>query len=145
MKSVDKDRIGIFGWSYGGYLSTLCILKGNDVFSAAVAVAPVTNWRWYDSIYTERFMRTEKENEKGYADNSPVNFAHMLNGDYLIVHGTGDDNVHPQHSYEMINQMINNNKKFDMYLYPNKNHGIYGSFTRWHLFDNITEFIEEKL
>ncbi len=143
--SVDKDRIGIFGWSYGGYVSTLCILKGSDVFNAAVAVAPVTNWKWYDSIYTERFMRTEKENEDGYKNNSPVNFAHLLEGDYLIVHGTGDDNVHPQHSFEMVNELIKHNKRFDMAFYPNKNHGIYGSFTRWHLFDHISSFIEEKL
>jgi len=142
---VDGSRIGIFGWSYGGYLSSLCILKGNDVFKAAIAVAPVTNWKWYDSIYTERYMRTPKENPTGYEENSPVNFADRLKGNYLLIHGTGDDNVHDQNSYEMINALVNANKQFDMYVYPNRNHGIYGGMTRLHLYNKMTDFILENL
>lgn len=145
LKYIDETRIGIFGWSYGGYLSSSCILKGAEIFKMAIAVAPVTNWKWYDTIYTERYMRTRKENQKGYEENSPVNFAEQLKGKYLIVHGGGDDNVHPQHTHEMVRALIENNKHFDMLYYPNKNHGINGGFTRWHLFDEITEFIKENL
>lgn len=142
---IDKDRIGIFGWSYGGYMSSLAILKGNEYFKAAIAVAPVTNWKWYDSVYTERYMQTLKENEKGYKENSPVYFADRLKGNYLLVHGTGDDNVHFQNSAEMANALINANKQFDTYYYPNKNHGIYGGKTRLHLYTKMTNFLMEKL
>ena len=142
---TDKNRIGIFGWSYGGYMSSLCLLKGNDVFKAAIAVAPVTNWKWYDSIYTERYMRTLAENESGYADNSPVYFADQLKGNYLLVHGMGDDNVHFQHTAEMANALVKANKQFDTYFYPNRNHGIYGGLTRLHLYTKMTNFLDEKL
>jgi dipeptidyl-peptidase 4 len=142
---VDATRIGIFGWSYGAYMSSLCILKGNDVFKTAIAVAPVINWKWYDSIYTERFMQTDKENAKGYEDNSPINFADRLKGNYLIVHGMGDDNVHFQNSVEMVNALVKANKTFDAEYYPNKNHGIYGGTTRLHLWNKMTKFILEKL
>jgi len=142
---VDASRIGVFGWSYGGYLSSLCLFKGNDVFKAAIAVAPVTNWKWYDTIYTERYMRTYKENEDGYRDNSPVYFADRLKGDYLLIHGMGDDNVHFQHSAEMANALIAANKQFDTYFYPNRNHGIYGGNTRLHLYQKMTSFLEESL
>lgn len=142
---IDKNRIGIFGWSYGGYMSSLCILKGNETFKAAIAVAPVTNWKWYDSIYTERYMQTEKENAKGYKDNSPVYFADRLKGNYLLVHGLADDNVHFQNAMEMTNALIKANKHFDNYYYPNKNHGIYGGNTRLHLYTKILNFILEKL
>lgn len=142
---VDKDRIGIFGWSYGGYMSTLCLLKGNDVFKAAIAVAPVTNWKWYDSVYTERYMRTTSENPRGYADNSPVNFADRLKGNYLLLHGMADDNVHFQHTVEMANALIKANKQFDTYFYPNRNHGIYGDNATRHLYTKMTNFILEKL
>ncbi|MEL6391055.1 MAG: prolyl oligopeptidase family serine peptidase, partial [Bacteroidota bacterium] len=142
---VDEDRIGIFGWSYGGYMSSLCITKGADTFSTAIAVAPVTNWRWYDSIYTERYMRTEEENESGYRDNSPVYFANLLKGNYLLVHGGGDDNVHPQNTYEMANALIAADKQFDTYIYPNRNHGIYGGNTRFHLYTKMTDFLVEHL
>ncbi|MCB0636155.1 MAG: S9 family peptidase [Lewinella sp.] len=142
---VDARRIGIFGWSYGGYMSSLCILKGNNVFKAAIAVAPVTNWKWYDSIYTERYMRTTEENEEGYRDNSPVYFADRLRGNYLLVHGMGDDNVHFQHTAEMANALISANKQYDTYFYPNRNHGIYGGYTRLHLYTRMTNFLNEKL
>jgi dipeptidyl-peptidase 4 len=143
---VDPARIGIWGWSFGGYLSTSCILKGNDVFKMGMAVAPVTNWRWYDSAYTERFMRTTESNPQGYKDNSPVNFAHLLRGDnYLLCHGIADDNVHWQQSTEMINALVKSGKQFDMAAYPNRNHGIYGANATRHLFTKLTNFVLEHL
>ncbi len=142
---TDKNRVGIFGWSYGGYLSSLCILKGNEAFQAAIAVAPVTNWKWYDTIYTERYMRTDEENPDGYRDNSPVYFADRLRGEYLLVHGMSDDNVHFQHTAEMANALISANKQFDTYFYPNRNHGIYGGVTRLHLYRKMTDFLNRKL
>jgi dipeptidyl-peptidase 4 len=142
---IDAARIGIFGWSYGGYMSSLCILKGNDVFKSAIAVAPVTNWKWYDSVYTERFMRTTQENAAGYRENSPVYFADKLKGKYLLVHGIADDNVHFQNSAEMVNALVKANKQFDTYYYPNRNHGIYGGNTRLHLYTKMTNFLLEKL
>jgi len=126
-------------------MSSLCLLKGNDVFKAAIAVAPVTNWKWYDTIYTERYMRTEEENPEGYKQNSPVYFADRLRGDYLLVHGMGDDNVHFQHTAEMANALISANKQFETYYYPNRNHGIYGGVTREHLYTKMTSFLEQKL
>lgn len=142
---TDPSRIGIFGWSYGGYMSSLCLLKGNDVFKAAIAVAPVTSWRWYDTIYTERYMRTEQENEEGYIQNSPVYFADRLKGNYLLVHGSTDDNVHFQNSMEMAGALIRANKQYDTYTYPGRNHGIYGDNARLHLYTKMTNFLNEKL
>jgi dipeptidyl-peptidase-4 len=142
---IDKNRIGMFGWSYGGYLSTLCLTKGADYFKAGIAVAPVTNWRYYDNIYTERFMRTPQENPSGYDDNSPINHVKKLKGKYLLVHGTGDDNVHVQNSMDLITALVNANKQFEMQFYPNKNHSIYGGFTRFHLYTRMTEFILKNL
>lgn len=142
---VDSKKIGIYGWSYGGYLSSLCLLKGNDVFKSAIAVAPIANWKWYDSIYTERYMRTVQENPDGYHDNSPVYFADRLKGDYLLIHGMADDNVHFQHTAEMANALIEANKHFDTYFYPNRNHGLGGGYGRLHVFTKITDFIRENL
>jgi dipeptidyl-peptidase-4 len=142
---IDANRIGIFGWSYGGYMSSNCILKGADVFRAAIAVAPVTNWKWYDTIYTERYMRTLAENADGYRDNSPIYFADQLEGNYLLMHGMGDDNVHFQHTAEMANALIMANKQFETYFYPNRNHGIFGGPTRLHLYTKMTNFLVEKL
>lgn len=142
---IDKDRIGIFGWSFGGYLSSLCLAKGADVFKMAIAVAPVINWKWYDTIYTERFMRTPKENDDGYEQNSPINFAHLIKGKYLLVHGMADDNVHFQNAAEMANALIERNIPFEEAYYPNKNHGIYGGYTRSHLYNRMTNFVLENL
>lgn len=142
---IDGNRIGIFGWSYGGYMSSLCILKGNDTFKAAIAVAPVTSWKWYDSIYTERYMRTLEENQAGYLENSPVYFADRLKGAYLLVHGMADDNVHFQNSVEMMDALIRSNKQFDSYIYPNRNHGIYGNNARLHLYTKMTDFIKTNI
>lgn len=142
---IDKNRIGIFGWSYGGYMSSICITKGADVFSSAIAVAPVTNWRYYDNIYTERFMRTPQENGTNYDINSPINFVDKLKGNYLLIHGTADDNVHFQNAIDMSTALINANKQFEQFSYPNKNHGIYGGNTRLHLYTLMTDFILRKL
>lgn len=142
---VDKNRIGIQGWSYGGYMSSLCITKGADAFKMAIAVAPVTNWRFYDSIYTERYMQTPKENSKGYDDNSPINHVEKLKGKYLLIHGTADDNVHFQNSVEMVNALIKADKQFDVFFYPDKNHGIYGGNARFHLYTMMTDYIIENL
>ena len=142
---IDKDRIGIFGWSYGGYMSTLCITKGADYFKTAIAVAPVTTWRYYDNVYTERFMRTPQENPKGYDDNSPINHVEKLKGNYLLVHGTADDNVHFQNAVDLMTALIKANKQFEQFSYPNKNHSIYGGNTRYHLYTLMTDFILRKL
>jgi len=142
---IDADRIGIWGWSYGGYMSSICLAKGADVFKSAIAIAPVTNWRYYDNIYTERYMRTPQENPSGYDDNSPVNMVDKIKGNYLIVHGSADDNVHMQNTIEMLEAMIQADVEYDSEIYPDKNHGIYGGNTRHHLYRRMTNFWLEKL
>jgi dipeptidyl-peptidase 4 len=142
---VDKDRIGIWGWSYGGFMSSTCILKGNDVFKTAVAVAPVTNWRYYDNIYTERYMRTPQENQEGYDNNAPDKMADKLKGKFLFIHGTADDNVHFQNSVMLNAALINANKQFECEFYPDKNHGISGGNTRYQLYTRMTDYILKNL
>lgn len=142
---VDKARIGIFGWSYGGYMASLALTKGADVFKAGIAVAPVTNWRYYDTIYTERFLRTPQENPKGYDENSPTSYAQLMKGNFLLIHGTADDNVHFQNSMEFSEALIQNKKQFEFMAYPDKNHGIYGGQTRPQLYKKMTDFLLENL
>jgi dipeptidyl-peptidase-4 len=142
---VDKTRIGIFGWSYGGFMASNSLFKGNDTFKMAIAVAPVTNWRFYDSIYTERYMQTPQENPSGYDENSPINHVDKLKGKFLLIHGSGDDNVHLQNSMQMMEALIQANKQFDSQIYPDKNHGIYGGNTRIQLYNKMTNFIKENL
>ncbi|WP_272956804.1 S9 family peptidase [Zunongwangia profunda] len=142
---IDADRIGIWGWSFGGFMASNAILKGNDIFTMAIAVAPVTSWRFYDTIYTERFMTTPQENASGYDENSPINHVDKLKGDFLIVHGGGDDNVHLQNTMRMVEALIQANKQFDWAIYPDKNHGIFGGNTRLHLYTKMTNFIKEHL
>ena len=142
---IDADRIGIWGWSFGGFMASNAILKGNDIFTMAIAVAPVTSWRFYDTIYTERFMTTPQENTSGYDENSPINHVDKLKGDFLIVHGGGDDNVHLQNTMRMVEALIQANKQFDWAIYPDKNHGIFGGNTRLHLYTKMTNFIKEHL
>jgi len=142
---IDAARIGFWGWSFGGYMASLAISKGADVFKSTIAVAPVTNWRFYDNIYTERYMRTPQENGKNYDDNSPINHVEKIKGNYLIIHGTADDNVHFQNTVEMLDAMIKKNVKYDSEFYPNKNHGISGGKTRYHLYDKMLNFWLEKL
>ena len=142
---VDSSRIGIWGWSFGGYMSSSAITKHSDVFKAALAVAPVTHWKFYDNIYTERYLRRPIDNPLGYENNSPLNFTDGIKGNYLLVHGTGDDNVHWQNSAEMINAMIKSGAKYDSEVYPNRNHGIGDKAASYHLYRRMTNFILEKL
>jgi dipeptidyl-peptidase 4 len=142
---VDNNRIGIWGWSFGGFMSSTCMFKSGDVFRAGIAVAPVTNWRYYDNIYTERYMRTPAENAKGYDDNAPEKMVAGLKGKFFLIHGTADDNVHFQNSVMMADQMIQKNIPFMDAYYPNKNHGIGGGNTRLHLYTRMTNFILQNL
>ena len=142
---IDATRIGIWGWSYGGFMSSNALFKGNDVFKMAIAVAPVTSWRFYDTIYTERYMTTPQENPSGYDENSPINHVDKLEGDFLLVHGSGDDNVHLQNTMRMVEALIQADKQFEWMIYPDKNHGIYGGNTRLHLYKKMTNFINRTL
>ncbi|MCT4624838.1 MAG: S9 family peptidase [Schleiferiaceae bacterium] len=141
---IDENRIGIWGWSYGGYMSSNCIFR-DDVFKAAIAVAPVTNWKFYDSIYTERYNGLPQDNDAGYEDNSPINHVSGLKGKYLLVHGSADDNVHVQNTMRLVEALVQANKQFDLFIYPDKNHGIFGGNTRVHLYNKMTDFILENL
>ncbi len=142
---VDETRMGIWGWSYGGFMSSNALFKGNDVFKMAIAVAPVTSWRFYDTIYTERYMTTPQENPSGYDENSPINHVDKLEGDFLLIHGSGDDNVHLQNTMRMVEALIQADKQFEWMVYPDKNHGIYGGNTRLHLYKKMTNFINKTL
>jgi len=142
---IDASRMGIWGWSYGGFMSSNALFKGSDIFKMAIAVAPVTSWRFYDTIYTERYMTTPQENPSGYDENSPINHVDKLKGDFLLIHGTGDDNVHVQNTMRMVEALIQANKQFEWMLYPDKNHGIYGGNTRLHLYKKMTNFIHRTL
>ena len=144
-KYIDKTRIGIFGWSFGGYMASLAMTKGADVFKTGIAVAPVTNWRYYDTVYTERFLLTPQENPAGYDENSPTTYANLLKGKFLLIHGTADDNVHFQNSMEFSEALIQSKKQFEFMAYPDKNHGIYGGQTRPQLYQKMTDFILENL
>ncbi|MDR6299489.1 S9 family peptidase [Mesonia maritima] len=142
---IDSERIGIWGWSFGGFMASNAIFQANDTFSMAIAVAPVTSWRFYDTIYTERYMTTPQENPTGYDENSPITHVNGLKGDFLLIHGGGDDNVHVQNTMQMVEALIQANKQFDWAIYPDKNHGIYGGNTRLHLYTKMTNFIKENL
>lgn len=142
---VDRNRIGIWGWSFGGFMSSTCVFKGNDIFKMAIAVAPVTNWRYYDNIYTERYMRTPAENPKGYDENAPEKMADKLKGKFLLVHGTADDNVHFQNAVMLTNALIKANKPFDNAYYPDRAHGISGGNATIHLYTKMTDFITSNL
>jgi dipeptidyl-peptidase-4 len=142
---VDKSRIGIWGWSYGGYMSSLALMVGNDVFKTAIAVAPVTTWRYYDTIYTERYLQTPQLNATGYDNYSPITHVNKLKGNLLLIHGTGDDNVHFQNAVDLVDALIKADKQFETMYYPNRNHGISGGNTSWHLYSMMTDFIKRKL
>lgn len=142
---VDNGRIGIWGWSFGGYLSSLCLAKSPEVFKMAIAVAPVTSWRYYDNIYTERYLRKPQDNAAGYDNNSPIQFVRNIKGSYLLVHGTADDNVHFQNAAEMVHALVEANIDFDSEFYTDHNHGIYGGNARLHLYRRMTRFVLEKL
>ena len=142
---VDGDRIGIWGWSFGGYLSALSLFRGDGAFKMAISVAPVTNWRYYDNIYTERFMRTPQENPDGYDLNSPTTYAKDLKGSYLLVHGTADDNVHFQNAMELVKALNEAGVEYDQFFFPNKNHFIMGGNTRTYLYNKLAKYILENL
>lgn len=142
---IDASRIGIWGWSYGGFMSANAIFQAPDVFSTAIAVAPVTSWRFYDTIYTERYMQTPQENPSGYDQNSPLTHAENLKGNLLLVHGTSDDNVHVDNTMKLIDVLVRANKDFDWLIYPDRDHGIYGGNTRLHLYNKMTEYILKNL
>ena len=142
---VDPDRIGIWGWSYGGYMTSLSMFRGGGVFKAALAVAPVTDWRFYDTIYTERYMRTPQENAAGYDASAPLTYADSLKGSFLLVHGTGDDNVHFQNSVRLVERLEAANKQFDMRIYPNRTHSIAGGNTRENLYGLFTAWLKAHL
>lgn len=140
---IDEDRVGVWGWSYGGYMSSLCILKGNEVFKTAIAISPVTTWRYYDTIYTERYLQRPQDNPTGYDDNSPNSHADKLKGNFLLVHGTGDDNVHYQNTVALHDLLVENGKQFDVFYYPDRPHGM--GNRRGHLYQKMTNFIMENL
>ena len=142
---IDGERIGIWGWSYGAFMSSNCLFQSPEVFSMAIAVAPVSSWRFYDTIYTERFMQTPQENPTGYDENSPITHVDQLQGKFLLVHGSADDNVHVQNTMRLVEALVQANKQFDWAIYPDKNHGIYGGNTRLHLYTMMTDFIKENL
>ena len=142
---IDANRIGIWGWSYGGFMSSNCLFQAADTFKMAIAVAPVTSWRFYDSVYTERYMQTPQENASGYDNNSPITHVDKLKGDFLLIHGSGDDNVHVQNTMRMVEALIQADKQFEWMVYPDKNHGIYGGNTRLHLYKKMTKFIKDNL
>ncbi|MCD7899834.1 MAG: S9 family peptidase [Bacteroides sp.] len=142
---VDQSRIGIWGWSFGGYTTIMSMSEGTPVFKAGVAVAAVTDWKFYDSIYTERYMRTPKENAEGYRRGSALTRTQNLHGELLLVHGTADDNVHLQNLAEYSERLVQADKQFDMQVYTNRNHGIYGGNTRYHLYTRLTNFFNRNL
>ncbi|MGB3773707.1 MAG: prolyl oligopeptidase family serine peptidase, partial [Leeuwenhoekiella sp.] len=142
---IDASRTGIWGWSYGGFMAANALFQGADTFEMAISVAPVTSWRFYDTVYTERYMGIPQENASGYDNNSPLSHVNELKGKFLLVHGSADDNVHVQNTMRLIEALVQANKQFDWAIYPDKNHGIYGGNTRLHLFTKMTNFIKENL
>ncbi|MBP2647919.1 MAG: ptpA 11 [Gemmatimonadetes bacterium] len=142
---VDSTRIGIWGWSYGGFMSLNVLFRHPDVYRTAVAVAPVTHWKYYDNIYTERYNGLPKDNQKGYDAGSPLSYVDGLRGNLLVIHGSGDDNVHYQNTEALVNKLVAANKPFSMMEYPNRNHGIFGGNTRQHLFDLMTRYLQDNL
>jgi dipeptidyl-peptidase-4 len=141
MNYVDSNKIFMFGWSYGGYLTLMCMMQENSLIKGGVSIAPVTDWRYYDAIYTERYMRTPIANPVGYDKGSPVKLAERFKGNLLLIHGTADDNVHYQNSLELSKNLVQHNKIFQMNTYTNATHGISGSSTQLQLYTTITEFL----
>jgi dipeptidyl-peptidase-4 len=142
---VDAGRVGIWGWSYGGYLTTLTAARGGNLFKAAIAVAPVVDWSLYDTIYTERFMWTPQQNPEGYKKGAPLEYVEGITARFLLVHGTGDDNVHPQNSIQLADRLEAAGKPFYMLLYPNRTHSISGGNSSYHLFSSLSRVLKESL
>ena len=145
LQFVDKSNIAIYGWSYGGFMVLLTMQKGGELFKAGISVAPVTSYRFYDSVYTERYMRTPEQNKEGYDENAPLSHAGDIKGRLLIIHGSADDNVHAQNTYEFTEKMVQAGVQFDMAIYTNRNHGIRGGNTSMHLYTKMTNFLKEQL
>ncbi|MGQ1948503.1 S9 family peptidase [Geofilum sp. OHC36d9] len=141
---IDAQRIGIWGWSFGGYMTTMALSR-SDLFRVGIAVAPTTDWKFYDTAYTERFMRSPKENPSGYKNTSSLQMADKLNGRLFIIHGTADDNVHFQNTMEYVDRLVQADKQFDMFVYPNRNHSIFGGNTRHHLYKMMFDYLEKNL
>ena len=141
---VDKDKVGIWGWSYGGYMSSLVKMLGEELFDLAIAVAPVTNWRFYDTIYTERYLGLPQENRSGYDDNSPNSHADKMQGGFLLIHGTGDDNVHFQNAVALQDELIEAGKLFDTFVYPDRAHGISRRGARTHIYRLMTKYLADS-
>ena len=142
---VDKDRLAIWGWSFGGYMTLMCMSVDEPVFKAGIAVAPVTDWRFYNTAYTERYMRRPQENFKGYDEGSPLLRADKLNGSLLIVHGTADDNVHVQNTYNYVHRLVEAGKQFEMQIYPDENHFIRKGNSYRHLYHRMKLFLDKNL
>lgn len=142
---VDKNKIAFQGWSYGGFMALNMITKANDEIKAAISVAPVSNWKYYDNIYTERYMRLPKDNQNGYNQLSPINDIKNIKGKLLLIHGAADDNVHLQNAMEFVKQCVELNKDIEFFVYPNKNHSIYGGYTRFHLYSKMFNFLEKNV
>jgi dipeptidyl-peptidase-4 len=141
---IDQNRIAIWGWSYGGFTTLMSMSLGNGIFHAGIAIAPVTDWKYYNSIYTERFMRTPQENFANYNRCSPLALANQLQGNLLIIHGTSDDNVHLQNTLYYVDALVEAGKICDMQIYPNKNHSLLGAKTREHLYTRIIDFLKKN-
>lgn len=142
---IDKKRMAIWGWSFGGYNTLMALSVGDGTFKAGIAVAPPTDWKYYDSVYTERYMRTPQENFEGYAATSPIRLAKDMQGKLLLVHGTADDNVHYQQTMDYAEALVQAGKQFDMQLYKDRNHSIYGGNTRHHLYTRMSNFLFDNL
>jgi dipeptidyl-peptidase-4 len=142
---VDSTRIGVFGWSYGGFMSLNGLFQAPDVYRMASAVAPVTHWKFYDNIYTERYNGRPQDNKEGYDKGSPLTYVDQMRGRLLLVHGTGDDNVHYQNTESLQNALVKADKSYDFMSYPNRNHGIFGGNTTLHLREMLTRFVDETL
>ena len=142
---IDKDRIAIWGWSFGGYNTLMALSTGNGTFKVGIAVAPPTDWKYYDSVYTERFMRTRKRISRGYAATSPLRRVKDLQGKLLLVHGTADDNVHFMQTMEYAEALVRAGKQFDMHVYKDRNHSIYGGNTRYHLYTKMANYLFNNL
>lgn len=141
---IDAANISIWGWSYGGYNVLMSLSRGNGVFKSGIAVAPVTDWRFYDSVYTERYMRTPQQNTSGYQNSSPTTLASSLSGRLLLIHGTADDNVHFQNTIEYTSALIKSNKQFELFVFPDQNHSIPGSHNRNYLYTKVIDFLKFK-
>ena len=142
---IAADRIGIWGWSYGGFMSANALFQGAGIFSMAISVAPVTSWRYYDTIYTERYMGLPQDNPSGYDDNSPLSHVDQMEGDFLLIHGSADDNVHVQNTMRLTEALIESGKDFQWRIYPDKNHGIRGGKTSLNLYRAMTDFVSATL